>query len=149
MLGKTLNDILGIFKGLAVTGKNMFRPNVTVEYPLHKAPMTSRFRGMVDLAPAKCISCSQCVKICPTAALALTAPVDPETKKKLLKTFTFNAELCCYCGLCAEVCPTKAVTMNHLYEVVTFDRKDLASIDLMSLAKYDMFGQAGKKKEGA
>ncbi len=143
------NDILSIFKGLAVTGKNMFRKNVTIEYPLKKAAMTARFRGMVDLAPAKCITCSQCIKICPTAALDLVAPADPETKKKVLKAFTFNGEICCFCGLCAEVCPTMAITMNQVYEVAYYDRKDLTAIDLMKADKYDRFkcvtpGKGGK-----
>lgn len=135
-----INDMasgfVSILKGLAVTGKNMFRKPVTIQYPFEKPAMTARFRGLVDLYPEKCIACSQCVKICPTAALALETTTNPETKKRAAAVFTYNGELCCFCGLCQEVCPTAAMYMNKCYEVAYYAHDDLTKIDLLKVDKY-------------
>lgn len=128
--------VVSILKGLGVTGKNMFRKAVTIEYPFEKPTMTARFRGLVDLHPEKCIACFQCVKICPTAALQLEATINPETRKKFPGVFTYNEELCCFCGLCQEVCPTAAMYLNQCYEVAYYRHDDLAKIDLLKADKY-------------
>lgn len=138
--------IVSLFKGFAVTGRSMFRKPVTIEYPLKKAAMTARFRGMVDLHPEKCIACMQCVRICPTAALDLASAMNPETRKKSLQSFCFNAELCCFCGLCQEVCPTKAVFLNAMYEVAYYDRRDVTAIDLLKPDKYARVGVLASRK---
>ena len=138
---------LSIVKGFIVTGRNAFRPSVTQEYPFKKAPMTARYRGLVDLRTEKCIACSQCVKICPTAALDLKSSLNPETKKRQLSAFTFNEELCCSCGLCAEVCPTAAIFMNQQYEICYVRHEDFLAIDLMNPAKYDRFLSLEEKKK--
>ncbi|MBF0121823.1 MAG: NADH-quinone oxidoreductase subunit I [Candidatus Omnitrophica bacterium] len=139
MLSK-INDIvagfISILKGLAVTGKNMLKKPVTIQYPFEKPVMTEKFRGLVDLYPEKCIACSQCVKICPTAALDLTATTNPETKKRFLGAFSYNGELCCFCGLCQEVCPTAAMYLNKCYEVAYYKHGDLTKIDLLKADKY-------------
>jgi NADH-quinone oxidoreductase subunit I len=131
-----VSGFISIFKGLRVTGRNMLRPAVTMEYPLEKPVMTSRFRGLVDLYPEKCIACAQCVKICPTAALDLTVVTHPETRKRVPGNFTYNEELCCYCGLCAGVCPTAAMVMNSAYVVSYFSHQDMTKVDLMRTDKY-------------
>ena len=143
---KIFEGIGSICKGLMVTGKNMFRKPVTLQYPLERALMTERFRGMVDLHPEKCIACSQCIKICPTAALDLTAEPDPETKKRALKTFHLNEEICCFCGLCEEVCPTQAIFLNKCYEGAYYKRDDFTAIDLMAKDKYDRWEPLKAKK---
>lgn len=148
---KMINDIIvgfiSILKGLAVTGKNMFRKAETLQYPLEKPVMTDAFRGLVDLHPEKCIACSQCVKICPTAALDLTAVMNPETKKRAISSFSYNGELCCFCGLCQEVCPTAAMYLNKCYEAAYYDHKDIIKVDLLDPGKYARFSRPeGKKK---
>jgi formate hydrogenlyase subunit 6/NADH:ubiquinone oxidoreductase subunit I len=137
---KSINNFFsgfwGIIRGLGITGNNAFRKSVTIEYPLDKPVMTRRFRGLVDLTPEKCIACSQCVKICPTAALELTSAVNPETKKRIASAFAYNSELCCYCGLCGEVCPTSAMFLNQCYEASYVDHKDMTGINLLDKNKY-------------
>jgi NADH-quinone oxidoreductase subunit I len=124
---------LSLAKGLAVTLKYYLKPPVTVQYPTQKLQMTERYRGLVDLRPEKCIVCYQCVKICPTACLAISHK--EADKKKELETFTYNMELCCFCGLCQQVCPTSAVIMNKIYEISVYDRKKF-DIDLLNREKY-------------
>ncbi|MBF0593609.1 MAG: NADH-quinone oxidoreductase subunit I [Candidatus Omnitrophica bacterium] len=136
MITYVFSGLLSILKGLGITWNNMFRKAVTLQYPLQKPVMTERFRGLVDLIPEKCIACSQCVKICPTAALDLTSAVNPETKKKSPCTFVFNGELCCFCGLCQEVCPTSAIFLNNIYEAAYYKHEDMLKIDLLKVDKY-------------
>ena len=140
VITKTIKGAKGIItgawsllKGLFVTIKYFFGPTTTVQYPAQKLPMTERFRGLVDLHPEKCITCYQCVKICPTACLAVTHK--EADKKKILETFRYNMELCCFCGLCQQVCPTNAIYMNKIYEISVYDRKKLY-INLLNPERY-------------
>ncbi len=137
---KTIKGTKGIMvgawslaKGLFITIKYFFKPTTTVQYPTQKLPMTERFRGLVDLRREKCITCYQCVKICPTACLGITHK--EADKKKTLETFKYNMELCCFCGLCQQVCPTSAIYMNKIYEISVYDRKKL-HINLLNPERY-------------
>jgi len=125
---------VNLTKGLIVTFRNLISPAITLQYPTQKQKMTKRFRGLVDLDPAKCIMCYQCSKICPTACIAITHEDLPENKKRLA-SFKYRIELCCFCGLCAQVCPTGAIFMNKIYEIATSSRKEL-DIDLLDPDKY-------------
>ena len=143
-----ISGFCGIIKGLTVTLTNAFRKSVTLEYPLDKPVMPERFRGLVDLVPEKCIACSQCVKICPTAALELVSEVNPETKKRTPCTFVFNSELCCYCGLCGEVCPTSAIFLNKCYEASYYKHADMNAVNLLVKDKYNQLISPKSKKAG-
>jgi len=129
---------LSLLIGMKVTMKNFFAPSVTLDYPNKKQPMTSNYRGMVDLKPEACVICYQCIKICPVAALYLSHnQTVVEGKKKLeITKFTYNAELCCFCGLCDEICPTDAMFMNKMYEVSAYSHEQILNIDLMEPDKY-------------
>ncbi len=126
---------VNLIKGLIVTFRNLITPAITLQYPTQKQAMTQRYRGLIDLDPAKCIICSQCVKICPTSCLALTQQQATADKKKQLDSFKYKIELCCFCGLCAQVCPTAAIYMNKIYEIATDKRKEL-EINLLNPDKY-------------
>lgn len=128
---------LSLIKGLMVTFKNIFCPKITLQYPRQRVAMAERFRGLVDLRPDKCITCSQCIRICPTGCLSLTSKLSGE-KKKSLESFKYNMELCCFCGLCDQVCPTSAIYLNKIYEVTSFNHQDLY-IDLLNPEKYAKF----------
>ncbi len=129
-----ISGSVSLIKGLIVTFKNLVSPVTTLQYPSVKQEMTQRFRGLVDLRPDKCIICYQCVKICPTGCLAITHKELPE-RKKGLKTFEYNAELCCFCGLCEQVCPNSAVYLNKIYEISTYSREEF-HINLLDPDKY-------------
>lgn len=124
-----------LIKGLIVTFKNLISPAITLQYPTQKQAMSPRYRGLIDLDPAKCVSCGQCVKICPTNCLALIQKQAALDQKKELESFKYRIELCCFCGLCAQACPTAAIYMNKIYEVASFNRKELV-INLLDPEKY-------------
>jgi len=120
-----------LIQGLWVTLKNLLSPAVTLQYPKQRQQMSARYRGMVELKSDKCIMCMQCIKVCPVACLHLTFKMNEETKKKVLETFRYEAQLCCFCGFCEEVCPTSAIFLNKDYEVALIDDRSVLNIDLM------------------
>ena len=132
-LSQLLTDALSLIKGMIITFKNVFCPAVTLQYPDEKETMTERYRGLVDLDPAKCISCYQCARICPTGCLVLTHKLAEQ--KKILESFAYNMELCCFCGLCEQACPTQAVTMNKIYEIAVREHGKL-HVNLLDPEKY-------------
>lgn len=52
----------------------------------------------------KCTACADCVRICPTQALALRGQ----------KAHVIAAACCNYCGLCEQVCPAQAIQLPYL-----------------------------------
>src|SRR5688572_28925923 len=61
---------LGIVKGMALTLRRFFEPNVTIKYPEERADVAPRFRGRLQLlydewGTLKCETCFQCAQACP------------------------------------------------------------------------------------
>jgi NADH-quinone oxidoreductase subunit I len=66
--------------GLKLTGRNLFKRKITVQYPEEKAPQSPRFRGLHALrrypnGEERCIACKLCEAVCP--ALAITIESEP------------------------------------------------------------------------
>ncbi len=128
---KLLKDIKALVEGLQIAGKHLGRHAITIQYPEEKWNMPERSRGIVVLLSDKetgelnCTSCLLCEKACPTAAIRIDAPRNPETKKRELKSFTVDNGLCCFCGLCEEACNFSAIKMATMYEFSTEHKEDL------------------------
>ena len=65
-----------LIKGLQLTGKNLFRRKITVQYPEEKTPMSPRFRGLHALrrypnGEERCIACKLCEAVCPAVAITI------------------------------------------------------------------------------
>ncbi|MFX5999286.1 NADH-quinone oxidoreductase subunit NuoI, partial [Acinetobacter baumannii] len=59
-----------LFKGLALTGRYLFKRKITVQFPEEKTPMSPRFRGLHALrrypnGEERCIACKLCEAVCP------------------------------------------------------------------------------------
>lgn len=106
--------------GLALTGKRLFTPKVTVRYPEEKTPQSPRFRGLHALrrypsGEERCIACKLCEAVCPALAITIeAAPRDDGTRR----TTRYDIDLfkCVYCGFCEEACPTDAIVMTRIFE---------------------------------
>jgi len=124
-------DIKALISGLGIAGKHLGRHAVTIQYPEQKWEMPERSRGMVVLlsnletGELNCTGCMLCEKACPTSALDISAPRDPETKKRTVEKFTLDNSLCCYCGLCEEACNFVAIKLATKYEYSTDNKDDL------------------------
>lgn len=77
-----------LFKGLALTGRYLFKRKITVQFPEEKTPMSPRFRGLHALrrypnGEERCIACKLCEAVCPpwpspsSPSSVLTVPVAP------------------------------------------------------------------------
>lgn len=126
MIGK------GLITGLWTTLSHLWRPAITVQYPVHKREPAKRFRARHGLRTDEagemlCIGCKQCERICPDRLITVTTEKAPEgaKKKTIIKDFTVNIEACMFCGLCEEVCPTSALVLTQFYELATEDRKEI------------------------
>ena len=57
--------LVELFKGMALTGRYLFRKKVTVQFPEEKTPLSPRFRGLHALrryenGEERCIACKLC-----------------------------------------------------------------------------------------
>jgi Ni,Fe-hydrogenase III small subunit/NAD-dependent dihydropyrimidine dehydrogenase PreA subunit len=87
----------------------------TIAYPDGPARLPERFRGLPNLAPARCrAGCRACADACPTQAI---------TAGEL--TLGLDAGACLFCGLCEEACPEQAIVFTRDYRLATRTREAL------------------------
>jgi len=127
MKTKRWRDIAGtwlmteLLRGLLLTGRNLFRRKITVQYPEEKTPQSPRFRGLHALrryanGEERCIACKLCEAVCP--ALAITIESE-ERDDGTRRTTRYDIDLfkCIWCGYCEESCPTDAIVLTRKQEL--------------------------------
>jgi NADH-quinone oxidoreductase subunit I len=145
---KNVKDLWSLAKGLGVTGRMLFLPNVTVHYPRKEVRNLAGFRGPIALVPRpedsgkpKCIACLMCMNTCPSHCITVVKMKPPkpageaaqgEDEKgrkpavpKEPETFSYNYSLCSLCGMCADVCPVDSIRFSTDAYRVTRDRQTL------------------------
>lgn len=118
-----------IVKGMALTLKSMFRPNVTMQYPEVKFEPPASYRGSPVLVQEKngverCVACGLCSRVCPALAIEVQAAETDQEKERYPEKFEINMLRCIFCGFCEEVCPEEAIVMSKDYELVFNNRND-------------------------
>ncbi len=113
----TLFDLL---QGLSVTGKFLFKPKVTIQYPEQKTPLSPRFRGHHALrrypnGQERCIACKLCEAVCPALAIDIELEERPDGTRRTTK-YDIDFFKCIYCGFCEEACPVDAIVETHIFE---------------------------------
>ena len=141
---------LGLFKGLAVTARNMIQSYyrkdrmTTVQYPEERAPISPNFRnfpflcydGDDPIAGLRCTACGICEKECPPQCIYIILDRDENGKSlKRPKLFDIDASVCMNCGICAEVCPFDSIYMDGQFELSTTDRFSGLLLGIDRLAK--------------
>jgi len=130
------DGIITVLIGMKVTGRHLFTPAVTIQYPDVKLKLRKRARNRLYVNMDDCIGCDQCAMACPVdcitiATIKSTPDVDlgltsVGTKKRLyVPTFDIDIAKCCYCALCVYPCPTECIKMTDVYEFSEFDRNNL------------------------
>jgi NADH-quinone oxidoreductase subunit I len=123
---ETLRDFLDTWllrdlcRGMLVTGRNLFRRKITVQYPEEKTPQSPRFRGLHALrrypnGEERCIACQLCEAVCPALAITIESEGRPDGTRRTTR-YDIDLFKCIYCGFCEEACPTDAVVMTRLQE---------------------------------
>ena len=133
-----LRDIL---VGMSITGRYLFKPKITVQYPEEKTPLSSRFRGLHALrryenGEERCIGCKLCEAVCPAYAITIeTAERDDGTRRT--SRYDIDLTKCIFCGFCEEACPVDAIVETNIFEYFGDKRGDLYFTKDMLLAVGD------------
>ncbi|WP_294945590.1 NADH-quinone oxidoreductase subunit NuoI [Sulfurivirga sp.] len=132
--------LIELFKGLAVTGKYLFKPKITVRYPEEKTPISPRFRGHHALrryenGEERCIACKLCEAVCPANAITIESE---EREDGTRRTTRYDIDMfkCIYCGFCEEACPVDAIVETRVFEYVFWERGE----NIMTKEKLLAFG---------
>lgn len=132
-----------LLKGLALTGRYLFKRKITVLYPEEKTPQSPRFRGLHALrrypnGEERCIACKLCEAVCP--ALAITIESDQrEDGSRRTTRYDIDMTKCIFCGLCEEACPVDAIVETRIHEYHGEKRGDLYFTKDMLLAIGDQY----------
>ena len=112
--------LLELWRGLMLTGKNLFRKKVTLNYPEEKTPQSPRFRGLHALrrypnGEERCIACKLCEAVCPALAITIESDVAPDGTRRTTR-YDIDLFKCIYCGFCEEACPVDAIVESRIHE---------------------------------
>jgi Ni,Fe-hydrogenase III small subunit/NAD-dependent dihydropyrimidine dehydrogenase PreA subunit len=81
---------------------------------------------------ARCTACEECARVCPTGAIALTAPAADRRQLSL------SYAACIQCRECVEACPEQVVAPGRNADVAAYTRDQLrqtASFDLDGMGR--------------
>lgn len=117
-----------ILKGLRLTIRQMFKPDITVQFPEERFVPPAQFRGRPVLVHEngveRCVACGLCSRVCPALAIEVQAAETPLEKERYPEKFEINMVRCIFCGFCEEVCPEEAIIMSNEYLLVFSEQKD-------------------------
>lgn len=118
-----------LLKGLKLTGKQLFKPKVTVQYPEEKTPQSPRFRGLHALrrypnGEERCIACKLCEAVCPAVAITIESE-EREDGSRRTKRYDIDLTKCIFCGFCEESCPVDSIVETRIFEYHGEQRGDL------------------------
>jgi NADH-quinone oxidoreductase subunit I len=124
--GLLLTDL---FAGLRVTFRNQDPRRIyTEQYPAERPKVAERFRGAprLNINPENnetlCIACDLCQIACPENLIVVGSVRDPQTRRKVLTTFTYDLSRCMFCGLCEDACPVDALELTQDFELASYSR---------------------------
>ena len=83
--------LVELFRGLALTGRYLFRRKVTVQFPEEKTPLSPRFRGLhalrrYDNGEERCIACKLCEAVCPAMAITIESDVRDDGSRRTTRS---------------------------------------------------------------
>src|SRR5210317_2441004 len=112
--------LIELFKGLALTGRHMFKKKITVQYPEEKTPQSYRFRGLHALrryanGEERCIACKLCEAVCPALAITIESEQRDDGSRRTTR-YDIDLFKCIFCGFCEESCPVDSIVETSLFE---------------------------------
>jgi len=132
-----------LLQGLALTGRYLFKPKITVQYPEEKTPMSPRFRGLHALrrypnGEERCIACKLCEAVCPAMAITIESDQRDDGTRRTTR-YDIDLTKCIFCGFCEEACLVDAIVETHIHEYHGEKRGDLYFTKEMLLAVGDRY----------
>jgi NADH-quinone oxidoreductase subunit I len=145
--------LLELFKGLALTGKHVFRRKITVQFPEEKTPQSPRFRGLhalrrYDNGEERCIACKLCEAVCPAMAITIESDVRADGSRRTTR-YDIDLTKCIFCGFCEESCPVDSIVETHILEYHGEKRGDLYFTKDMLLAVGDRYEKEIAERKAA
>lgn len=117
---------LGLYKGLRVTFKHLFRHRITTQYPDERLNHSRRFRGYeLVWDKGRCTGCATCAKSCPQGNIIIVTDSTKIENKWVVDKFEVDTGRCIFCGLCVESCPYNALFLSMEFECSTYHRDEL------------------------
>ena len=121
--------LIELFKGLWLTGRYLFAPKITVQYPEEKTPMSPRFRGLHALrrypnGEERCIACKLCEAVCPAMAITIESEQRADGTRRTTR-YDIDLTKCIFCGFREESCPVDSIVETHILEYHGEKRGDL------------------------
>ena len=118
-----------LIKGLILTGKYLFQPKTTVQYPEEKTPQSNRFRGLHALrrypnGEERCIACKLCEAVCPAVAITIESEQRADGSRRTTR-YDIDLTKCIFCGFCEESCPVDSIVETRIFEYHGEKRGDL------------------------
>jgi NADH-quinone oxidoreductase subunit I len=119
-----------VFRALGMTFRNMFKPDITRQYPEEPLPKTEVTRGqprLVELEDGNlaCVSCGLCEAACPAYAITIDGGETENFIEREPKRFEIDMLRCILCGFCEEACPKDAIFMSNELELADLSRAGL------------------------
>ena len=132
-----------LLKGMALTGKYMFRRKITVQFPEEKTPMSPRFRVLhallrYDNGEERCIDGKLGEAGCPAMAITIESDVREDGSRRTSR-YDIDLTKCIFCGFCEESCPVDSIVETHILEYHGEKRGDLYFTKEMLLAVGDRY----------
>ena len=121
--------LIELISGMALTLKYFFKPNVTINYPFEKGPISPRFRGEHALrrypnGEERCIACKLCEAVCPAQAITIEAEPRDDGSRRTTR-YDIDMTKCIYCGFCEEAYPVDAIVEGPNFEFAAETREEL------------------------
>lgn len=118
-----------VYRGMMLALQYFFQPKVTLNYPMEKGPLSSRFRGEHALrryasGEERCIACKLCEAVCPAQAITIEAEPRPDGSRRTTR-YDIDMTKCIFCGACQEACPVDAIVEGPNYEYATETHEEL------------------------
>ena len=134
-----------LIKGLALTGRYLFRRKITVQYPEERAPQSYRFRGLHALrrypnGEERCIACKLCEAVCPALAITIESEQRDDGSRRTTR-YDIDLTKCIFCGFCEESCPVDSIVETRIFEYHGEQRGDLLMTKQRLLEVGDMAEQ--------
>ena len=135
--------LLELLKGMAVTGRHLFRRKITVLYPEQKTPMSPRFRGLHALrrypnGEERCIACKLCEAVCPALAITIESEQRDDGTRRTTR-YDIDLTKCIFCGFCEESCPVDSIVETRILEFLNETATTEIYTKPMLLAVGDMY----------
>lgn len=134
-----------LLKGMKVTGRYLFAPKITINYPEEKTPQSPRFRGLHALrrypnGEERCIACKLCEAVCPAMAITIESEQREDGTRRTTR-YDIDMIKCIFCGFCEEACHVDAIVETRVLEYHGEVRGDLTYTKEMLLAVGDQYEQ--------